>query len=128
MPSSIALRVALVIVTIVLAALAIFQAALVLGAPLGGAAWGGQQEVLSPMLRAGSAFAIVCYGVFVWVARRRLAATERRSFRVAAWAIAAYFLLGVILNLASSSPWERFLMAPVALVLGSSFIVIARGR
>ncbi|MEW9873186.1 hypothetical protein [Arthrobacter sp. HS15c] len=38
-----------------LAALAVFQAALIAGAPLGRFAWGGQHDVLPAKLRIGSA-------------------------------------------------------------------------
>ena len=44
-----------------LAALTAFQLLLILGAPLGRFAWGGQHEVLPRGLRVGSAFSIVLF-------------------------------------------------------------------
>ena len=37
-------------------------------------------------------------------------------------------VLGVLMNLASSSNWERFQQAPVALVMAAVCLVVARGR
>ena len=44
--------------TVILAALAVFQLALAAGAPLGRFAWGGSHEVLPPRLRVGSLVSI----------------------------------------------------------------------
>ena len=49
---------------VVLAALAVFQLALIAGAPLGRFAWGGQNRVLPVGFRVGSAISIVLYAVF----------------------------------------------------------------
>jgi len=46
---------------VLLGALAVFQALLALGAPLGRFAWGGQHLVLPTPLRIGSAVAIAVY-------------------------------------------------------------------
>lgn len=54
---------AALIITILLTLLAIFQLALVCGAPLGKFAWGGQHKVLPPKLRIGSGIAIVLYAI-----------------------------------------------------------------
>lgn len=51
-----------------LAGLAVFQIALISGAPLGRLAWGGQHEVLPARLRAGSAVSIILYAVFAYAA------------------------------------------------------------
>ena len=61
MPAAIAL-------TVILAALAVFQLALALGAPLGRFAWGGQHRVLPTGLRVGSLVSIVVYAVIVVLA------------------------------------------------------------
>lgn len=49
-------------------------------------------------------------------------------FRVGTWVLAAALTLGAIMNLASSSGWERFIWAPVALLLAALTFVVARGR
>ncbi|MDQ2935600.1 MAG: hypothetical protein M3R49_11610 [Chloroflexota bacterium] len=49
-------------------------------------------------------------------------------FRVGTWLLAVALGLGAIMNLASSSAWERFMWAPVALLLALLSFVVARGR
>ena len=86
----------------ILAALAVFQAALIAGAPIGGFAWGGQHEVLPPRLRIGSAVSIVLYAVFAFVILERagLAAIFGNPgfAQVACWVLFGYFMLGIVMN------------------------------
>jgi hypothetical protein len=119
-----------VIACLVLGALAVFQALLALGAPLGRFAWGGQHRVLPVSLRAGSVFAIVIYAVLVAVVlvRADLIASEvvpPAVIHTATWVVVAYWFLGVGLNLASRSKPERAVMAPVSALLCGSFVVVA---
>src|ERR671917_227371 len=55
---------AAVVGVVLLAALAVFQTALICGAPLGRFAWGGQHVVLPSRLRIGSAVSLVLYALF----------------------------------------------------------------
>jgi hypothetical protein len=115
---------------LVLGALAVFQALLALGAPLGRFAWGGQHRVLPVSLRVGSIFAIVIYAVIAAVVLARAdliaaAGVPGGVVHTAMWAVAAYFLLGVGLNLASGSKPERAVMAPVSALLCASSVVVA---
>lgn len=118
---------ALSIITVLLAILAVFQLALILGVPWGKAAWGGQKEVLPTEFRVASAINIIIYALVLWVARSRISEPERRGFRIAAWIIFAYFCLGVLLNLASRSAIER-IWVPVTLLLSWAFFVVARDK
>ncbi len=52
----------------ILAALAVFQVALIAGAPLGHLAWGGQDRVLPRTKRAGSVVSVVLYAAFALLA------------------------------------------------------------
>jgi len=113
----------------VLSGLAIFQAALVSGAPLGRFAWGGQHKVLPTGLRVGSAVSIVLYGAFGYIALAKagmvpLLANEAIT-SVVAWVLAGYFALGVLMNAISRSKPERAVMTPVALVLAAAYLVLA---
>jgi hypothetical protein len=120
---------AAVSVCLILGALAVFQGALVLGAPLGRFAWGGQHRVLPTKLRAGSVAAVLIYGVMaaVVLARADLWRQElsETMLRTATWVVVAYLLLGVAGNLASRSKSERMVMAPVSAVLGVLTAVVA---
>lgn len=120
---------AAIAVCVILGALAVLQALLAGGAPLGRFAWGGQHEVLPTQLRVGSVAAIVAYVVIglVVLAGARQAGGAEGALRVAIWVIAAFFLLGAGGNLASKSRSERFVMAPVSGLLGALTLVVAAG-
>jgi hypothetical protein len=112
----------------VLAALAVFQAALVAGAPLGRLAWGGQDVVLPPRKRIGSVVAIALYAAFGWLAleKARLAGTDVPPFvAIAAWVVTGYLVLGIAMNAASRSRPERLTMVPVTTVLAALALVLA---
>ena len=116
--------------TVILAALAIFQLALALGAPLGRFAWGGQHRVLPVRLRVGSAVAIVIYALIAVIALDRVGAIDVLPdllATVAMWVVFAYFALGIVLNAASRSKSERVVMVPVTIVLAVLSFLIAMG-
>jgi hypothetical protein len=115
----------------ILAALAVFQAALIAGAPIGRFAWGGQHDVLLPRLRVGSAVSIVLYAAFALVILERAGlATIFGSpgfVQVACWVLFGYFTLGILMNGISRSKPERNTMAPVSLVLAALVLLVALG-
>jgi hypothetical protein len=112
---------------VVLGALAVFQALLVFGLPLGRFAWGGQHEVLPTRLRVGSLVSLVIYVLIGWVLLTRAGQDSggHGVVAVAAWVIAGFFLLGAAGNLASRSRSERFVMTPVAVLLCALTVVVA---
>lgn len=116
--------------TVILGALAIFQLALALGAPLGRFAWGGQHRVLPARLRVGSAVAIVIYALIAVIALDRVGAIDVLPdlfATIAMWVVFAYFVLGIVLNAASRSKAERAVMVPVTIVLAVLSFLIAMG-
>ena len=118
------------LLTVVLGLLAVFQLALVFGAPLGHFAWGGQHRVLPAGLRAGSLVAVVIYGVIALIAwdRARIIDVFPDAFaEVAMWVIFAYFVLGTVMNAISRSKPERYTMTPVTIVLAVLSFLIAMG-
>jgi hypothetical protein len=125
------ITVAAALVCLVLAALAVFQAFLVAGAPLGRFAWGGQHQVLPVSLRVGSVVSIVIYTLIATVVLARAdlvsAGIADDVVRTATWVIVAYFFLGIGLNLASRSKPERVVMTPVVAVLCALCAVVALG-
>lgn len=120
---------AAVLVCLVLGALAVFQGLLVIGAPLGRFAWGGQHRVLPVSLRAGSLVAIVIYTLVATVVLARADLVSpgipEGVVRTAIWVAVAYFFLGIGLNLASRSKPERSVMSPVSAVLCALCAVVA---
>ena len=116
--------------TVVLVALAVFQLALVFGAPLGRFAWGGAHRVLPARLRVGSAVSIVIYALIDVIAWDRAGAIDvfpEPFSEVATWVIFGYFVLGILMNAISRSKTERNLMVPVSIVLAVLSFLIAMG-
>jgi hypothetical protein len=113
-----------------LAALAVFQAALIAGAPLGHFAWGGQHRVLPRNLRIGSVVSIVLYAGFAAIILQRAGVVTFLPAPVAdigIWVIAGYSALGIPLNAISRSLPERFTMTPVVAVLFVLVLTVAMG-
>lgn len=117
-----------VIVTVILVLLAGFQLMLILGAPLGEFAWGGQHRVLPAGLRVGSAVSILIYGLIDVVVWDRVGAVNVFPASLSAgaiWVVFGYFVLAVVMNAISRSAGERQVMVPVALMLALLVLLIA---
>lgn len=116
--------------TVILALLALFQLALIFGAPLGRFAWGGRHRVLPARLRVGSAISILIYGLIGFIAWDRVGAVDvfpRLFSEVAMWVIFAYFVVGILMNAISRSKPERYTMTLVSLALAVVSFLIAIG-
>jgi len=122
---------AAILLTALLSALAIFQLALIAGAPLGHFAWGGADRILPPGKRRGSVLAIVIYAVIAWVMLMKAdalpAVLPMGVVTVAAWVFTVYFASGIVLNAISRRREERFAMTPVAALLTVLSFMIALG-
>jgi hypothetical protein len=109
---------AAVLIWIVLGALALFQGLLVLGAPLGRFAWGGQHRVLPVSLRMSSVVSIVIYALISAVVLARVdvvsLGVSTSLVGIAIWVVAAYFFVAIGLNLASKSEGDRSIMPAVS--------------
>ncbi len=113
------------------AGVALFQIALALGAPLGAAAWGGAESVLSPERRVSSAVAalVLLLAALIVCGRVGMLSTARgwmRVFRVGVWVLVAQMALNTLANLASPSPWERYLMSVLTVALCALCVGVAR--
>jgi hypothetical protein len=111
-----------------LGALAVFQALLVAGQPLGRFAWGGQHDVLPTGLRVGSAVSIALYAGFAVLmlsAADALDVLPTVFVEVAIWVLTGYFTLGIAMNAISRSRPERLVMTPVVLVLAIVCLMLA---
>ncbi len=120
--------VAAIVAVVVLAALAILQVAVALGAPWGRFVWGGQHEVLPTGLRIGSAVSVLLYAGFALVLLSRaglLPGGESGFVMVAAWVLVGYFTLGIVMNAVSRSRAERSTMVPATVVLAVCSLVVA---
>lgn len=123
-------RGAAIVAAVGFAGLLLFQVALAAGLPLGRAAFGGTSEVLPPTLRVASVVSALLFALAMWavLARGGVIAVSERAYRLAGWALWAFvalFGLSALANLVSPSPWERLLMAPLALLLTGCCLVVA---
>ncbi len=122
-------QLAAIVACAVLAALTVFQAALIAGAPIGRFAWGGQHDVLPAKLRIGSAVSIALYVLFAYAALAKAGLAQplvNETFTaVSAWVLTAYFALGVVMNGISRSKPERLIMTPTALLLAALYLVLS---
>lgn len=117
-----------IVLTVILAALAVFQLALALGAPIGHFAWGGAHRVLPTRLRIGSLVSILIYALIVVLALDRAGALEVVPDPVSTigmWVVFGYFVLGIPLNAISRSRPERFTMTPIVIVLAVLSLFVA---
>lgn len=122
--------IAAVAFTAVMVALAVFQLALIAGAPLGHLAWGGQDRVLPSGKRVGSVVSIALYALFSVVVLQRAGLIDLLPGVVAdvgIWVIVAYSALGIVMNGISRSKPERYTMVPVCVVLTVLSLVVALG-
>lgn len=121
---------AAIIACILLAALAVFQAALAAGAPAGHFAWGGQHRVLPRHLRIGSAVAILIYALFAAILLQRaglVTLLPAPVVDIGIWVQLAYLALGIPMNAISRSRPERFTMTPIVIVLFLLALTVAMG-
>jgi hypothetical protein len=122
--------VAAIALCVVLAVLAVFQVALIFGAPIGRFAWGGRHRVLPTKLRIGSAVSIVIYAIIALLALDRAGLVDtvpETVSTVGMWVVFAYFVLGIGMNAISRSKPERYTMVPVSLVLAVLSLLVALG-
>ena len=113
----------------ILTGLAMFQAAVIAGAPLGRMAWGGKHTVLPSKLRLASGVSIVLYALFAYIALAKAALAPtliNETFTsVSTWVLTAYFALGIVMNGISRSKPERLIMTPTALVLTALYLILS---
>ncbi len=120
--------VAAVVATVILVGLAVLQASVAAGAPLGRFVWGGQHQILPTRLRIGSAVSVLLYAGFALVLLSRAGVVpggESGFVIVTAWVLFAYLALGILGNLASRSKVERWTMAPASALLATAALIVA---
>jgi hypothetical protein len=125
-------RTAAVLAAVGFMAIAAFQVALALGAPLGRASWGGRHSRRLPAgLRIASALAVLVWMLAALIVLARggyeLSPVPDAAARWGTWVLVGVMPLAALMNLASPSRWERFLWGPVALILAVLCLLLALG-
>jgi hypothetical protein len=109
---------------------AFFQVTLALGAPFGSAALGGANAGrLPPELRLATTVVAAFWVLAAVHALSRGGLTKRfprLGNRRFTWVLVGVTALGVLMNAASSSPWERYGWAPYTLFLMVVCLILAR--
>lgn len=108
--------------------LAIFQVALIAGAPLGKFAWGGEHTTLPFNLRIGAFAAVLRYifTIFIVFDRNGTINVLPGEFSVwVMWLVVAHLGFSVILSLLSKSKYEKMTLAPYTFVVGVLSLLIA---
>ena len=110
--------------------IAAFQLALALGAPLGRAAWGGAYEGQLPIglrIASGVAVAVWVFAALIVVGRAgfRVVLLPYGVLRWGTWVLVGLLFVGALMNIASSSGWERFGWGPFSLILGVLCLFVA---
>lgn len=124
------MEVAAIIAASLMAIVALFQLALVFGAPWGQAAWGGQNPgPLPTRLRIASLGSALLLVFMAWIVLATAGVVETAPVPTSwlvplTWVITAYFALGVLMNLISRSRMER-IWSPVCLVIAICCTVVA---
>ena len=121
-----------IVAVVLLVVIAVFQAALALGAPWGEASWGGQNPgVLPRNLRIASGIAaVVVYPLIILLVLAGAGFIDDSwvpvDITIVMWILAALLTVGAVTNAISRSPRER-LWAPVALIVAICCALIAIG-
>lgn len=110
-------------------AVAAFQLLLASGRPWGKYAWGGYHEVLPTKLRLASTASMLIFLLAALIILDRVNLIDVYSdegfISQAAWALAGWLGIGVLMNAASKSQSERKLMTPIAMVLALLSFTVA---
>ncbi len=124
-------QIAAVVGVTVFSLLGVFQIALILGAPWGEFAWGGQQKVLEQNRRYASGVNVVLYVLMSAVLLTKAGYLHSQPLEAilpfVLWLMVAFAAAGVFLNAITRSKKERAVMLPVAIVLFVCQLVCALG-
>jgi hypothetical protein len=132
----VSLEVAAIGAALLLAGVAVFQAALALGAPWGEMAYGGRVETIEGVLparyRASSAFAlfVLLFAAWVILARADVVSEGLLSdgfVRAASWVIAGYLVLNTVMNATARTSVERWAMGSATAIAAVLSFVVAAG-
>ena len=126
------MKTAATVAAALIAVVALFQIALALGAPMGSAAWGGQNPGRLPTgLRVASGIVgILVYPILVVLVLEAGGVIDLDRVpdlgSTGMWVVTGLFTLGVMANLVSRSKPER-IWAPVSLVIAICCGIVASG-
>lgn len=123
------LNIAVIIGSIGLFGLMIFQLMLAVGLPYGKMAWGGKYEVLPAKLRIGSLSSslVIIYAVIVILEKGGylFLINNHSVLTLSSWVFVILFGLSTLGNITSKSEKEKYFMTPLAVILTLSFLIVS---
>lgn len=129
-----AVQTASIAAVLLIAAVAAFQLALALGAPLGAAVFGGRAPtrdgVLTAPFRVLAIVQALILLLFGWILLARTAVVTApvlasATLAWATWVIVAFLVLNTVANLSAPHPVERWVMGSITFVLAGLGLFIA---
>jgi hypothetical protein len=130
--SSLIVRIAANVATILFVLTIILQILLAAGILPISMAWGGRQSELTTSVRIASLAAAVLLGFFIYVIRRRAGLIGgipiRMITRVLSWIITAFMAFNTLGNLASLSTREKILFGPISFLLTVACLIVSASR
>ncbi len=120
---------------VLLLAVAAFQDALALGAPLGDATMGERARtkdgVLAPPFRIAAAGIGFLLLLAAWITAVRAGVLGdgpvAAPFRWGTWAVVAFMAINTVGNLAGRHPLERWVMGPATITVAALSVIVALG-
>ena len=124
------MEIAAVVAATLLGVVAVFQLSLALGAPWGGAAYGGRAPVTGGVLparyRVMSAAGVVLLAVAAWIILARADIVGGpNDIAWPIWVVAGYLSLNTLANLASPNHVERWLWGSMSAAAAVLTIIVA---
>ena len=120
------------LVTVLFALVIVLQLLLASGLLSASIAWGGRQTEATAGLQIANLVAVVVLGSFIYIIRYRAGLVGRspmpKGIRIGSWVVAGFMVLNTLGNLASVNAVEKFLFAPLTLVLAIACFVIAASK
>jgi hypothetical protein len=125
------MEIAAVVAGVLLGIMAVFQAALALGAPFGAAAWGGRYSGMPPpgFRLASTVAALIIYPGIITIVLNATGLVDIDWLPANSgtmWLLVAIFTVGSVANLMSQSEPER-IWAPVSTAIAICCAIIAGG-
>jgi hypothetical protein len=114
------IQLAAIIITILLAGIAVFQVLLTFGYPMGEATMGGRYKVLPKPLRIASAVSAIILLLmgYVYLQRANVISSniDNLPTNVLVWVFTGYLGINTLANLASKSKKEKLIMTPISAI------------
>jgi hypothetical protein len=106
---------------VALGALALFHVLMLLRVLPAGVAWGGRAGDSPGSLVVLEAVGLLVSGLFALIVAAKIGYLKGRGLgqiaRIGTWVVFGYFVLNILGNIASTSPAQRVLFAPVSVLL-----------